>query len=208
MSTLIVGATGQVGGAIAFGLVEKQIKIAALVRGGSAHPKSKQLESKGIEIVEGDLCQPESLRDAMKNVETVVCTATSMPSAANDGLRRVDHEGMLALIESAEQQRVKRLVYTSYSTNIREDSPLETAKRECENRLLNSNMEVIILRPSYFMEMWLSPLLGFDPVNGSVRIYGSGEAKVSYISSSSYNRLSEHLCWHMPKVTWFQVLFP
>src|ERR1035441_3575936 len=33
------------------------------------------------------------------------------------------------------------------------------------------------------MEMWLSPALGFDPENGSARIYGSGNAKVSYISA-------------------------
>ena len=44
-------------------------------------------------------------------------------------------------------------------------------------------MDAVILRPSYFMEMWLSPALGFDPENGSARIYGSGNAKVSYISA-------------------------
>jgi uncharacterized protein YbjT (DUF2867 family) len=33
------------------------------------------------------------------------------------------------------------------------------------------------------MEAWLSPALGFDPVQGRARIYGSGEKKVSYISA-------------------------
>jgi uncharacterized protein YbjT (DUF2867 family) len=74
-------------------------------------------------------------------------------------------------------------VYVSYSGNIREESPLETAKRDCENRLLQGPMQSVILRPSYFMEVWLSPALGFDPRSGSARIYGSGEAKVSYISA-------------------------
>jgi uncharacterized protein YbjT (DUF2867 family) len=49
--------------------------------------------------------------------------------------------------------------------------------------LLASQMEAVILRPSYFMEVWLSPALGFDAANGSARIYGSGDAKVSYISA-------------------------
>jgi hypothetical protein len=44
-------------------------------------------------------------------------------------------------------------------------------------------MQAIILRPSYFMEMWLSPHLGFDPEKGTARIYGSGDAKASYISA-------------------------
>jgi len=106
-----------------------------------------------------------------------------MPAAANDGLRRVDLEGTLALMEAAERAGVQRFIYTSYSGNLRFDSPLETAKRSCEDRLLKGRMQAIILRPSYFMEMWLSPLLGFDPEKGSARIYGSGEAQVSYISA-------------------------
>jgi NADH dehydrogenase len=91
----------------------------------------------------------------------------------------------LALIGAAEHQGAKKFVYVSYSGNIREDSPLETAKRGCESRLLASAMEAVILRPSYFMEMWLSPALGFDPASGSARIYGSGDAKISYTSASN-----------------------
>ena len=113
-------------------------KVAGLVRGGSAHPKAKQLLSVGIEIIAGDLRSPETLTHALKNAETVVCTATSMPSATDDGLQKIDHDGTLALIEVAEQQRVRKFVYVSYSGNICEESPLETAKRECENRLLAS----------------------------------------------------------------------
>lgn len=185
MSVLVVGATGQVGSGIALKLAARGISTAAFVRGGPGHPKSKQLEAGGVRVMEGDLLRPETFVDALKNIETVICTATSMPTGANDGLRRVDHDGVLALIESAERQGIKKFVYTSYSNNIREDSPLETAKRECENRLLSGTMNVVILRPSYFTESWLSPMLGFDPVNGTVRIYGSGEAKVSYITSAN-----------------------
>ena len=105
-----------------------------------------------------------------------------MPQAKDDGLRRIDRDGTLALIDCAEGSGVQHFVYTSYSGNIREDSPLETAKRDCEKRLLVSKMRATILRPSYFMEMWLSPALGFDPASSRARVYGSGEAKISYIS--------------------------
>jgi NADH dehydrogenase len=43
-------------------------------------------------------------------------------------------------------------------------------------------MAVTILRPSYFMEVWLSPALGFDFTNRAVTIYGSGEGRISWIS--------------------------
>jgi uncharacterized protein YbjT (DUF2867 family) len=148
------------------------------------HPKARSLANAGVEVIEGDLTLPASLDKAVKNIEVVISTVSSMPTGADDGLRKVDLDGTLALIDSAERAGVKRFVYVSYSGNIREDSPLETAKRRCESRLLDSAMEAVILRPSYFMEVWLSPALGFDPANGSARIYGDGEAKVSYISGA------------------------
>jgi len=46
-------------------------------------------------------------------------------------------------------------------------------------------MTAVILRPSYFMEMWLGPNLGFDPLRGTARIYGDGAGKVSYISATN-----------------------
>lgn len=179
---LVVGATGLVGQQIALGLRHQGRRVRALVRGGTHHEKSAPLIRAGVEIVDADLTKPESLPTACAGVETVLSTATSMPHGKDDGLRRVDRAGTLALIDSAERAGVRHFVYTSYSGNIRVDSPLETAKRDCEKRLLSSKMRVTILRPSYFMEMWLSPALGFDPANGRARIYGSGDAKVSYIS--------------------------
>jgi NADH dehydrogenase len=185
MSILIVGATGRVGKEAALALSKRGVNVSALVRGGANHSGAAQLFEAGVKLVAGDLCDAQSLTDTVRNVETVICSATSMPSAVNDGLRRVDHDGTLSLIEAAEQEGVRRFIYVSYSGNIRFDSPLERAKRDCEKRLMESSMEAFILRPSYFMEVWLSPMLGFDPVNGTVRIYGSGEAKGNYISSSN-----------------------
>lgn len=179
---LVVGATGLVGQQIALGLRRQGRSVRGFVRGGTRHAKAAPLIAAGIEIVDADLTKPETLPAACAGVETVLCTATSMPHGQDDGLRRVDHDGTLALIDCAERSGVQHFVYTSYSGNIREDSPLETAKRDCEKRLLAGNMRATILRPSYFMEMWLSPALGFDPANGRARIYGSGEARVSYIS--------------------------
>ena len=185
MSVLVVGGTGHVGGAITFSLARQGQKVTAMVRGGANHAKAHQLADAGVRIVQGDLWNHDSLGSAVRGAETVVSTATAMPAPPPDGIRKTDHEGTLALIRAAETEGVKRFVYCSYSGNIHDDSPLQTAKRECERRLNESGMDTVVLRPSYFMEVWLSPMLGFDAANGSARIYGSGEGKVSYISSSN-----------------------
>lgn len=44
-------------------------------------------------------------------------------------------------------------------------------------------MQSIVLRPSYFMEVWLSPALGVDPAAGTARVYGPGDRPGSYISA-------------------------
>jgi uncharacterized protein YbjT (DUF2867 family) len=185
MSVLVVGGSGHVGGAITLGLAKQQRPVAAMLRGGSSHPSAAQLADIGVRVVEGDLWRHDALRSVVRGAETVVSTATAMPMAANDGIRKTDHEGTLALIEAAEAEGVRRFVYVSYSGNIQDESPLQTAKRACEQRLNASGMETVILRPSYFLEVWLSPMLGFDPANGSIRIYGSGEKAVTYIAASN-----------------------
>jgi uncharacterized protein YbjT (DUF2867 family) len=183
MPTLVVGATGFVGQQIALGLQRRTGSVRGLVRGGTSNPKAAELVAAGVEIASGDLTRPDTLSGACTDIDTVICTATTMPTGADDGLRRVDHEGVLALIDAADRAGVKKFVYTSYTGNIRVDCPLHTAKRDCEARVLNSRMAAAILRPSYFMEMWLSPHLGFDPLGGTARIYGDGHGKVSYISA-------------------------
>jgi len=179
---LVVGATGLVGQQVALSLRQRGRQLRAMVRGGRNQEKAQPLLSAGIDIVDADLTKHQTLQSACTDIETVVCTATSMPHGREDGLRRVDLEGVLALIENAERAGVSHFIYISYSGNIREESPLETAKRNCENRLLSGRMRATILRPSYFMEVWLSPALGFDPANGRARIYGTGDAKIGYIS--------------------------
>lgn len=182
MACLVVGATGFVGGQVARGLRERGTSVRALVRGGASHPKAGELRAAGIDIVDGDVTRPESLAPACREIDVVISTVTSMPTGTDDGLRRVDHDGVLALIDAAERAGVSKFVYVSYSGNIDQPCALATAKRGCEERLRASAMQAVILRPSYFAEIWLSPAIGFDARNGRARIFGSGNEKVSYIS--------------------------
>ena len=150
MPTLVVGAAGFVGQQIALALQRRTGQVRGFVRGGPSNPKAAALVAAGVEIASGDLTRSDTLGDACAGIDTVICTATTMPAAADDGLRKVDHEGVLALIDTADRAGVKRFVYTSYTGNVRVDCPLHTAKRECEARLLNSHVATVILRPSYF----------------------------------------------------------
>jgi uncharacterized protein YbjT (DUF2867 family) len=51
-------------------------------------------------------------------------------------------------------------------------------------------MSYTILQPTFFMEVWLSPALGFDAANARARIYGSGTQKISWISYKDVARFA------------------
>lgn len=181
---LVVGATGFVGGLAARQLCARGRAVRALARGGTGHAAARTLASAGAVIFDGDLADPTSIARACQGVDTIVCTATAMPNAGGDALQRIDHDGALNLIATAERAGVSRFVYTSYSGNIGVESPLGQAKHACEARLAASGMEYAVLRPSFFMEVWLGPHLGFDVANARARIFGDGTARVSYVSAT------------------------
>lgn len=51
-------------------------------------------------------------------------------------------------------------------------------------------MTYTILRPSSFMEVWLSPIVGFDAANATATVYGAGEKKISWISLHDVTRFA------------------
>lgn len=53
-----------------------------------------------------------------------------------------------------------------------------------------SGLTYTILRPSYFMEVWLSPVVGFDFPNATAQLYGSGRNPISWISLGDVARFA------------------
>ena len=108
-----------------------------------------------------------------------------MPFAYEAGVNDIattDMEGSLHLVDAARAAGVQHFVYTSFSGNIDLDFPLRNAKRTVEAYLKLSGMTYTILRPSYFMEVWLSPAVGFDAANAKATIYGDGHNPISWIA--------------------------
>ena len=180
---LVAGATGFLGMAICRRLTDKGLSVRALVRPTSDPAKVDQLRSLGVALVVGDLKERKSLDFACTGVTSVISTVTTVTSRQpGDSIVATDQTGQMNLVDAARAAGAKHFVYISYSANINTDCPLTTAKRAVEQHLMNSGLNYTILRPSYFMEAWLSPALGFDYPNGKAQIYGSGAKRVSWIS--------------------------
>ena len=182
---LIVGATGSLGTEITRQLAKKGQSIRALVRPSSDQAKVDLLRGLGVEIVWGEMQDPASLDAACQGATAVISTVSAMPSSyqpQENNIRNVDVQGLTNLIEAAKSAGVGRLVYTSFSGGIDLDFPLRNAKRAVEEELKASGLAYTILRPSYFMEAWLSPAIGFDYANATAQICGTGANPISWIS--------------------------
>lgn len=182
---LVIGATGMVGNEICRMLTDKNLSVRAMVRKTSDPLKRKKLEEMGVHVIPGDLRDPSTFSNALKEITAVITTASAMPFSyvpSENDLQNVDLNGIKNLIDHAKSVKVKRFIYTSFSGNIDLDFPLRNVKREVEQYLMDSKMIYTILRPSCFIEVWLTAAIGFDVENAKVQIYGDGTQPISYIS--------------------------
>jgi uncharacterized protein YbjT (DUF2867 family) len=154
------------------------------VRSSSDQTVVAALGALGAETVVGDVKERASLDLACRGADAVISTVTTTRSRApGDSLESADHEGQLSLVGAARAAGVQRFVFVSFSRGISGDDALTVAKREVEARVGESGMTFTILRPSYFMEVWLGPHLGFDAANATARVYGAGANPISFIIS-------------------------
>lgn len=181
---LVAGATGLVGREACRLLRERGKTVRALVRKSSNADVVQQLKSQGVELFFGDLKERRTLDEACRGVQAVISTATSTISRQErDSIDTVDGEGQRNLIAAAAKSGVKRFVFISYN---HQRAPvgcsLTDAKVGAEKALMASGMEYTILRAGFFMEVWLSPTLGFDAANAKATLYGDGTKPISWIS--------------------------
>jgi uncharacterized protein YbjT (DUF2867 family) len=178
---LVAGASGELGRAICRKLIERGGTIYGMVRPSSAPDAVAELEAMGVSLVRADLANRDSLREACSGCDSVVSGMTAM-GRPGESIERVDRDGQLALVTAAAEEGVERFVYVSYSGVIGKDDPLTLAKRAVERTLKHSGMTWTVLRPSFFMESWFSPALGFDVAAGKACVYGTGLEPISWVA--------------------------
>ena len=108
----VTGATGFTGGHLCRILVDKGYSVGALVRKSS---KTNELEKLGVKTVVGDLANLNSLNGALEDIDTVfhVAAAYRQEGISKEQFWKVNVDGTRALLEFANQSKVKRFVHCS-----------------------------------------------------------------------------------------------
>jgi uncharacterized protein YbjT (DUF2867 family) len=182
---LVVGGTGPVGlgGEICRRLRSSGRQTRALVRPTSDARRTENLRKMGVELVQGNLKDRESLERACQGVRCIISTASMLVSRQpDDTVETVDGRGNKDLVDVAKACGAESFLYTSLSGHIDREFPFRNVKRDVERHLKASGLSYTILRPTFYMEVWLSAIGGFDYANARAAIYGEGHNRISWLS--------------------------
>jgi uncharacterized protein YbjT (DUF2867 family) len=179
---LVVGATGNLGGAVARMLLVQGQPVRILARSQSNY---QPLVDAGAQVVLGDLKQRDSLDPACEGVETVITTANSAARGGADNVQTVDLSGNRHLIDAAKAAGVNQFIFVSVlGADPHSPIPFIQAKGKTEDHLRESSIPYTIIAPNAYMEIWVAGVVGMPAMMGQpVTIVGGGRRKHSFISA-------------------------
>ncbi|MCD5316632.1 NmrA/HSCARG family protein [Kineosporia babensis] len=185
---VVLGATGQQGGAVAAALRAESWAVRAVVRDPES-AKAEALVRAGVETVRGDLGDPRSLRAAFAGAHGLFSVQPS-PGQAGSGLTIEDEFSFAKNVgEAAQHAGVAHLVHTSTvaagatPTGV----PHLDVKSRIEDHLRTLNLLTTIVRPAGFMDTVLLPGMGLD--KGQISYLMRPERALQFIAVRDIGRI-------------------
>jgi uncharacterized protein YbjT (DUF2867 family) len=180
---LVTGGTGFVGRHIVRRLRDDGRDVRVLAR---EHERARDLEAEGVELVEGDVTDPASVRRAVEGSDAVI-HLVAIRQGKREQFERVMSAGTRDLVAAARDAGVRRFVLMSAlgtSEETRDLVPYYGAKWEMEQAVKGADIEHVIFRPSFVFAkdggilMTFRKLAKLAPVTP---IIGSGSQRVQPI---------------------------
>src|SRR3954462_2497551 len=138
MTILVTGATGTVGRQVVQQLVNRGADVRALVR----DPAKANLPA-GVNVVQGDLLDVDSLRAAFEGVSTLFLLNAVVPDEFTQAL---------ISLNLAREAGIDRIVYLSViHSDLYVNVPHFAGKLAVERMIEQMGLNATILRPAYFM---------------------------------------------------------
>ena len=139
MTILVTGATGTVGRQVVDQLVQRGAAVRALVR-----DPARAAFPAGVDVVQGDLLDPDALRRALSGVSALFLRNAVTPDEFTQAL---------LTLNIARESGVDRVVYLSViHSDLYLNVPHFAAKFGVERMLEAMDFSATILRPAYFMD--------------------------------------------------------
>lgn len=178
---VVAGATGYLGGHVVEALTSRGWQVRALAREGSSAAKREQLEAMGAEIFLGQATDAASLAGLFDDCSAAFSSIGIRSFHRRPSYREVDLGANMNLVDAAEAAGVERFAFVSVlgGPDVRARSPLVDARERVADRLAESSMRSLILRPTGFF----NDLGDYFQMakRGKVWLIGDGETRINPI---------------------------
>jgi uncharacterized protein YbjT (DUF2867 family) len=185
---LVIGASGMLGNALCKILPQDGYRLKAVTRNPDDFDKNAY---PSIEVVYGDLANPETLKNHFKKVNIVIACAHSLLGKGKNDSAKIDNEGHKKLIELCVENKVEQFIYTSiYGASADSKIDFMRTKYDIEQYLIQSGLPYTIIRPTAFMELHAHKFLGESILTkGKVKIFGHGKNLYNYVAVNDVAKL-------------------
>ena len=181
---LVVGATGTLGRQVVRRALDEGYEVRCTVR-PRLNP-ADFLRDWGATTVQVDLTDPTSIPAALVGIHTIIDCSTARPEESAD---KVDWEGKVALIQSAQAMGIQRYIFFSIlNCDKHPEVPLMNIKYCTEEFLNSSGLNYTTFRLCGFMQAIIGnyavPILEDKPVWGT-----SDETRTAYMDTQDVARV-------------------
>jgi NADH dehydrogenase len=184
---LVAGGTGRLGTKVVALLRRRGLEVRVLSRD---RRRAAHLSGSGVEVVEGDVRDLESVRRALAGAQTVVSAIQGFAGTKNGSPVTIDRDGNRNLILGAREAAVEQFLLVSVK-DAAPDHPaqLMRMKYAAEQDLKASGLAWTIIRPAAYMETWCDvlgrPLLD----KGKTQVFGRGRNPINWVSAADVAEL-------------------
>ncbi len=178
---LVIGATGRQGGGVVDAALKNGHEVSAFVR--SADQNTASLAGRGVDIVEGDLDDPESIVVAAQSVDSMFAVTT--PFA---GLEKEIEHGK-NLVAAAQEADVKHLVFSSVAAagEATRIGHFDT-KWVTEELIRSTGIPATVIAPVFFMDNYVFPWNLADMSKGVIRQAVDPDVPLQMVDSTDIGR--------------------
>ncbi|MBT0725567.1 NmrA/HSCARG family protein [Rosenbergiella sp. S61] len=179
---VVLGATGQQGGAVTRALItDGRWRIRALSRNPDSDT-ARRLAARGVEVVAADIDKPDSVRQAFKGAYGVYSVQ------ASEGGGELETRRGISVADSARAAGVEHLIYASVGGADRQSRvPHFESKWRVEAHIRQAGIPATIVRPVFFMDNFLKSSMRAVLI-ALLRSYVPGEKPLQMIATADIGK--------------------
>jgi uncharacterized protein YbjT (DUF2867 family) len=176
---LLIGGTSRLGMSLVPMLIADGHRVRVLTRDRG---RARHLPPE-IEICVGDARDPAALRAAVADCDIVISAMHGFVGPRGISPESVDRDANVALIRAASDVSAAHFVLVS-GYGVRSDHPmsLHRAKAAAEAALRASGLTFTIIRPTSFLETWITVIGDTITTKNFARVLGPGRNPINFVS--------------------------